>query len=337
MKLSTLWQMMGGWRFPTTVRMAKMLGETQRASWLAAASKFGVIRALADGPLTFEVLAQQFARAPQHHQGFASWLRHGVLLKQLRHDGQSYALRGSMTRRMATDDAYAAIVEGMISVQSHGLYNSLQRWTAGETLAIADVDASTVARISTMLTPLVEEVLDAHLPTEGAHTLLEIGCGTGHYLRHACTANVQLQAHGLELDAAVAQTAREANEAAALGERIEVTTGDVQDAPLPSSVDTALLINLLYYLPVSARAAALQRLAETLAPGGRMLVAGYCAGGGLGSNILDLWFSTMPETGPLPTTEGITADLEAAGLSVEAPRQLMPGEPYMLVVATRGS
>ena len=337
MKLSTLWKMMGGWRFPTTFRMAKMLSETQRASWLAAASKFGVIRALADGALPFDALAQQIAPAVEHHAGFASWLRHGVLLKQLRQDGTTYTLRGSMTRRMATDDAYAAIVEGMISVQSHGLYTSLERWSAGDTLCIADVDASTVARISTLLTPLVEEVLHAHLPRSGAHTLLEVGCGTGHYLRRACTANAGLRAYGLELDPTVAETAREENDAATLGDRIEVTTGDVQDAPLPSAVDTVLLINLLYYLPTAQRAGVLGRLAESLAPGGRMLVVGYCAGGGLGSNILDLWFSTMPETGPLPKTEDITADLEAAGLSVTPPRQLMPGEPYMLVVGTRPS
>ncbi len=335
MKLSTLWKMMGGWRFPTTVRMAKMLGETQRASWLAAASKFGVIRALAKGALSLDTLAQQFAPAPEHRAGFAAWLRHGVLLKQLRQHEQTYALRGSMTRRMATDDAYAALVEGMISVQSNGLYKSLERWSAGESLTLADVDAGTVARISNMLTPLVEEVLEANVPADGAHTLLEIGCGNAHYLRHACGANDRLQGHGLELDAAVAETARRQIDAAGLGARIDVTTGDVCDAPLPTDVDTVLLINLLYYLPMTQRAGVLGRLAESLAPGGRVLVAGYCAGGGLGSNILDLWFSAMPETGPLPTTEAITEDLEAAGLSVAPPRQLMPGDPYMLVVGTR--
>ena len=202
---------------------------------------------------------------------------------------------------------------------------------------LTDVDAPTVARIGMTLAPLIRELIDAHVPAEGEHRLLEVGCGNGHNLRYAAERNPAASTHGLDLDETVASVAQRETAAAGLEDRVSIHAGDVRDAPLPEALDTILLANLLYYLPEEDRGPVLSRLANALAPGGRLLVAGYCSGGGVGSNILDVWFSSMPETGPLPTVHAITESLESAGLTIERSTQLIPGDAYMLVTGRRPS
>lgn len=336
MRFGTLWKMLGGRNAPSTFRAVKLLTETQRSAWLAAASKFGVLAALRDAPLAFDVLATNLLSSTDHEPGFRAWLRQGVLLGEIRQRDDLYALRSALAKRAAEDDGFAALLEGTISVHAEGLYRGMERWTAGETLRLSDVDAPTVARIGMTLAPVIRELIDTHVPAEGEHRLLEVGCGNGHNLRYAAERNPAASTHGLDLDEAVAAQARRESEAAGLSERVSIRAGDVRDAALPEAVDTILLANLLYYLPVDDRAPVLRRLCAALAPGGRLLVAGYCSGGGIGSNILDVWFSSMPETGPLPSVDGITNALETAGLTIERTTRLIPGDAYMLVVGRLG-
>lgn len=335
MRLGTLWKMLGGRNAPSTFRAVKLLTETQRSAWLAAASKFGVLAALKEGPVSREVLARAVLKSMDHEPGFRAWLRQGVLLGEIRQRSDQLSLRSALAKRAAEDDGFAALLEGTVSVHAEGLYRSMERWTAGDTLRLGDVDAPTVARIGQTLAPVIRELIDTYVPAEGEHRLLEVGCGSGHNLRYAAERNPAASTHGLDLDETVAAQAVRETDAAGLSERVSIRAGDVRDAALPDALDTILLANLLYYLPVDDRAPVLSRLCAALAPGGRLLVAGYCSGGGIGSNILDVWFSSMPETGPLPTVDAITKALETAGLTIERSTRLIPGDAYMLVVGTR--
>ncbi len=337
MRLSTMWQMLGGRNARVTMRAMRLMEPVHRMSWLAAALRHGVLAALADGPLGFEALAGRFSPNPEGYEGLRAWLQHGVLLKELRLRDDAYQLRGLLARRLIdpANAAVAAYVEGLAGVHHRAISDSLDHLVAGTRPNLADLDHGLVARVSELLAPVLREIMDDHVPADGAPALLELGCGTGHNVRYACQRNPKLEAVGVDLDPEVVATAREQIASEGLDGRVEIVTGDLRTLELSRTFDIVTMFNLIYYLPVDQRADAVVNVARHVAPGGKLVLASSCRGGTIGSNVLDIWFSAMPQTGPLPTPAVVVEQLEAAGLVPEAPRRPVPGEQYCVFVARR--
>ncbi|MCH9684794.1 MAG: methyltransferase domain-containing protein [Deltaproteobacteria bacterium] len=337
MRLSTMWQMLGGRNARVTVQAMRMMAPTHRVAWLAAALRHGVLAALAEAPQTFEALAQRLCPDPGGHEALRAWLEHGVLLKQLRLRGGAYHLRGMLARRLIEPDnaRVAAYVEGLAVIHHAGLFGTMDRITAGERPSLSELDHSLIARASELMAPVLREIVDDEVPTSGAVSLLELGCGTGHNVRHACERNEQLQAVGVDLDPAVSQTARDQLASHGLSERVEIVAGDLRTVDLQRTFDIVTMFNLIYYFPLAERGGVLEAMARHVAPGGKLVIATSCRGGTIGSNILDVWFSAMPETGPLPEPDQVVEALSAAGLSPLPPRRPIPGEQYCVFVAQR--
>lgn len=327
-----MWKMLGGWNFPSTLSAVKTMTAVHRGTWLAAASHFGVLGRLADGPKSFDELARAIVPDQAQHPAFRAWLRHGVLLKELAASDDTFALRGAMSKRIAAgDDSYAALIEAMVNIHVGSLWGVMEKITKGEAPSLADMDAPLVARVAMGMAPLMEEVIDRVLPSSGAHAVLELGCGAAGYLRHACERNPEATAVGLDFDADVLADAREHVAAAGMSDRVELIEGDMRTIELDQKFDTVLMINLLYYVPVAERAATIAKLAGHLAPGGRLMIAGNCHGGTVGNNVLDIWFTALPECGGLPSRDETMGYLKDAGLEVEPPLRPMPGEEFYAI------
>jgi SAM-dependent methyltransferase len=95
--------------------------------------------------------------------------------------------------------------------------------------------------------------------------LLDVGCGTGAFLVRMRRAGWQGPIHALEPDPAAAAITRERL-------RIPVTEGTLEDVELPSgSAGTIVMRHVIEHLRNPA--AALERMASTLSPGGVLYVA----------------------------------------------------------------
>src|SRR5207253_1093878 len=96
--------------------------------------------------------------------------------------------------------------------------------------------------------PSMRDGLEAWLrvgvvPRAGPVRLLEIGCGSAVYIRHAAGRNPELTALGLELQPEVAALAAENVSAWGLARRVAIEAGDVMARAAEAAFDLATLHN----------------------------------------------------------------------------------------------
>ena len=327
--------MMGGRSAWFVIRLFRMLVPMHRVAWLAAAIKHDVLVALHERPRTLDEVAERLACPPSGREALAAWMTHGELLGELRLTDGRYQLRGFLARRLALPEhaVYAAYVQALVTIHVEGVFGALDHLQ--EPRSLSQLDHPLIARVSELSGPLLDELCDGVVPTGCKVHMLEIGCGNARILRRACQANPQLTGVGLDLDEPVAARARALAADEGLGQRMSVVAGDVRTVELEGSFDVVTMFNLLYYLPPEERGAVVARVAEWVAPGGALVIAGNFRGGTLPNNMLDIWFSGLRECGPLPTADELHAMLAATPLSEVTASRAVPGDELWSFVARR--
>jgi len=299
-----------------------------RICWLASAARHGMLAALAEGPLPLERLAPDFA--PEDPEILEVWLRLGVQLRVLSVTSSGYALRGFLARKLADPrhDAVSAMLQEVAGLQHKLIMETPELLRRGEKWTLADQDGSLIARSSRTVEPVLFDVIDRSFPHSGPQRLLEVGAGSGTYIRHAAQRNPQLEALGLELQADVAEAARANLRRWGLEERARIEEGDIRVRAPEASFDAVTLHNNIYYFPVDERLALLTHLRGFLKPGGLLLLTTGCQGGTPAMVVLDLWCSSTQGAGRLPEVAELRAQLRQAGFTSVEARSLLPGESY---------
>ena len=193
-----------------------------------------------------------------------------------------------------------------------------------------------IARSSRVLETFQAEVIERSVPERGAVRLLEIGCGSGVYLRYAAERNSSLTAVGMELQPAVAEMARMNLRSWGLESRVKVEDGDFRGKTPGELFDIATLYNNIYYFPVEERVALLRRIGSFLKPGGFLLLTTCCQGGSLATEALNLWGAATKGAGRLPAEGELVDQLRQAGYSRVTARNLLPGDRFLVFQAFRG-
>lgn len=338
MRLSSFLPLLSGDRLRALAFVLRVSGPLHRASFVLGAATSGVLGALAAGPRTLAELAAEIGAPLGDEARLAAWLSVGVRLGELSEDAGRYALRGRAGRALAAaaqDDVLALLEEGL-TLHRALLVETPRRLREGRPFTLADQDGRVIARSSRVLEPLVRAAIDEVVPREGLVRLLEIGCGSGVYVRHAAERCPGLRALALELQPEVAAEARASLEAAGLGARVTVEAGDVRARTPAPEHDLATLHNNIYYFPVLERVALLRHVRGFLAPGGSLLLTTGCRGGSAAMEVLSLWGAVTEGCGPLPTPDELVGQLRDAGFVDVVPRPLLgPLESYYAFVARR--
>jgi SAM-dependent methyltransferase len=337
MKIATALSLVTSGRVRTMKAVLDLAAETTRAHFLVGAARAGVLRALAGGPLDGTDLAERIG-APVGSAGLRAWLRVGVALGELREEAGRWGLDGRLARALAQErnDDLAAILEEVATLHVRLLHETPTRLREQRPFTLADHDGALVARSSRVLEPLLAEVVAEHVPLQGSFHLLEVGCGSGVYLRHAAERNPELQALGLELQPDVARQARANLESWGVSERVRVETQDLRERPAEPAFDLVTLHNNIYYFPVLERVAVLRHAAGFLVPGGKLLLTTACPGGSPSAAVLDLWGEMTDGCGGLPEPEALRGQLRQAGLAKVSSRNVgSPLERFFSFVGTR--
>ena len=317
-------------------RLAALLGvgaslhSFYKLTYLAAAGEAGLLARLAAGPATLDSLAEVFASGAQGREALAAWLQMGVRLRLLRLGPGGYTLAG-LARKLARpeNDAALAMVQEVAGLHHKLISATITRLLNGELWTLADQDGKLIARSSRVLEAFQAEVIRATFPNRGALRLLEIGCGSGIYLRYAAAANPSLTAVGLELQPAVAEMAMANLRTWGLDARVIVETGDFRTKTPGERFDIVTLYNNIYYFPVDQRIALLKRIASFLRPGGFLLLTTCCQGGSVGLEALNLWGAATQGCGRLPSREELVDQLRQAGYGTVNTKNLVPGDRFM--------
>lgn len=324
-------------------RLSALLGATAglksfyRLTYLAAAGEAGLLNRLASGPATLDSLAEFYAGNGRGREAFGAWLQVGARLGLL-----SYGPRGFSLRRLAKklarpeNDPVLAMVEEVVELHHKLITGTIPKLRVGELWSLADQNGELIARSSRVLEPFQAEIIQSTFPERGRLRLLEIGCGSGVYLRYAAQRNASLTAVGVELQPEVAEMARNNLRAWGLEQRMKIESGDIREKKPDEPFDIATLYNNVYYFPVEERVRLLEHVGSFLRPGGFLLLTTLCQGGSLGAEVLNLWGAATRGTGRLPAEDELIGQLGEAGYRTVKTKNLIPGDRLVAFQAFRG-
>jgi len=330
MSLKPFVRLMRDGRLTALIGVGKELKSFYKLTYLAALGESGLLKQLANGPATFSAIAE-FCGARDHgREALEAWLQMGVRLQLLTLGSSGYTLKG-LARTLAKpgNDAALAMAQEVADLHYKLIAGTIPKLRNGELWTLADQDGELIARSSRILEAFQTEAIRQTFPTEAPLRLLEIGCGSGVYLRHAAEHNSSLTALGVELQQDVASFARKNLREWNLDNRIQVEHGDIRAKTPSEFFDIATLYNNIYYFPVADRVALLKHIAGFLKPGGFLLLTTCCQEGSLGSEALNLWGAATAGCGRLPSEEELVSQLREAGYSSVKTFNLLPGDRFM--------
>ena len=308
-----------------------------KLTYLAAAGESGLLQRMADRPVKFESLIEFCGATGQGREALEAWLQMGVRLGLLSGGQNGYVLRG-LAKRLAKpeNDAALAVVQEVSGLHHKLIADTLPKLIRGELWSLTDQDGELIARSSRILEAFQAEAIERAFPRRGAVRLLEIGCGSGVYLKYAAMTNPSLTAIGMELQPAVAEMARKNLRGWGLQGRVIVEDGDFRARPEGEQFDVVTLYNNIYYFPVNERVGLFERIRGFLKPGGFLLLTTCCQGGSLGVEALNLWGAATRGAGRLPDEDELVSQLRQAGFGSVKTRNLLPGDRFVMFQAFHG-
>jgi SAM-dependent methyltransferase len=337
MSIKPLLKLMKDGRLPALTGSSALLKPFYQLNYLSAAKECGLLELLHDTPQNFEQLSVIYCKDAKAREALEAWLSLGVRLGYLKLDSTGYALKGlAKTLAQPRNDAALALLQEAAGLHARLITHTIPKLRNGELWNLDDQDGEIVARSSRILEAFQTEAIDRFFPTSGPVSLLEIGCGSGFYIKYAADRNPSLTALGLELQPNVAEVARQNIAGWGLQQRVNIEAGDIRLKTPGERFDIVTLYNNIYYFPVETRVALLQHIRQFIAPGGFLLLMTCCQGGSLGVEVLNLWGAATATGGRLPSKDELVRQLIDAGFQQVEAIRLIPGEGFYAFKATPG-
>lgn len=317
-----------------TLRVNALFKPFYKLSWLASAKTNGVLDILTNTRAPFDRLAATYCRDAKAREALEAWLQVGIRLQLLELNAAGYALKG-LARELALphNDATLALAQEVAGLHHKLILDTPRKLRNGELWHLDDQDGALIARSSRALEAFQVEAIEQTFPASGGVRLLEVGCGSAWYIRHAAEQNPALTAVGLELQPEVAALARRNVAAWNLADRITIEVGDIRRRTPVPEFDIVTLYNNIYYFPVADRPALLEHARGFVNPDGFLLLTTCCQGGNPGMEVLNLWGAATDVCGRLPAIEEMAGQLKDAGFANVRAISLIPGDRFYAFVA----
>ncbi len=336
MRLKILIELLRSKQLFLLLRLSALVTPFYKLSYIASLVHNGFFAILAERPASLEELSRRLEIDASHAASLVAWLQVGVRLKEIALRDGKYALRGlSGALARSGNDALVAIVQEAASLHYTLISATPQKLRSGARWTLDDQDGEVVARSSRILEPLQREVITALFPATTPVRLLEVGCGSGVYIKHAATHNPQLTATGIELQPSVAEMARRNIAAWQLHDRVRIEHGDIRSRDFDQPFDIVTLYNNIYYFPVAERTALLQHLRNFLKPGGFLVLTTGCQGGQPMMELLNLWGVSTEGCDRLPYMDEMIEHMRAAGFRDARAMNPLPGDSFAVFVGYR--
>jgi 2-polyprenyl-3-methyl-5-hydroxy-6-metoxy-1,4-benzoquinol methylase len=307
-----------------------------RMHFLYSAIESGLLNMLEE-PCSKEILIKELQI--QRPEILEALLDLGLSCGEISSKDGMYFMNGKRMRALAGEngDALAALIQGNVTY-----YNSLYKEAAGRLRGEEKGDylgqiGDIVARYSKIVEPYLSNLVVEVLKGRRYPRYLDIGCGTGVYLKTACSATPQLNGTGLEMDPKVVEIARQNLKDWSISDNVIIIEGDIRTPPseLQGPFDLITFFNAVYYFNDSERLDLFKNLRKLLSTEGELVIASSFRSKDMdiGSANLNLATSSMSGCTPLPTTQEILSQLEQCGYNRIKVEKLLPGSSMYVVSA----
>ena len=317
----------------THLRLMRDFRSFLRIHFLSAALESGILQAL-DHPRSPDDLASRLGI--QRRQLLETFLDLGVAVGDLRKVGPHYQLKSRDSRVLARGDgdALAALVQEYAAYHAD-VFQSLTAVLKGGPLGeYLEHYGTLIARSSRTLEPLIGNFVKQAVASHRPHHLLEVGCGSGIYLKYAHAAFPDLEGIAIDLNQEVVERARQNLEQWGIADRFQVLCADIRQLPAQAkrTYDWISLYQNVYYFEPEERPRLYQLLGSLLEPNGVLAIISLMHGHTLSTLNFDLVLQSTSGCAPLPVLEQVIHDLRASGFDRVEHIRLMPGEPLYAVL-----
>lgn len=314
---------------------------------MALALELGLFETLAnDGALSADELAN---RIGTHPNGTARLCEFLVATRYLSKSDDRYRLTGMSNRWLLGDteadmgpfftfwdemvfpfweqELETAVKEGAPSQTLYDWCNERPgRW------AVAQAGFRSAAEL------LAEDMAAAITVPEGAERVIDVGGGHGLYSFELCRRYPELSATIFDLHGAVEVVTVPDD----LAGRVDTAVGDYRTDELGKGYDLALLFNVVHAQDTAGNTALIKRVADALAPGGRIVVLDQWSGSGrkpIGRVYLQFIALTYLTTldADIYNLDQVTSWLQEAGFSQLRMKTISPLSGQAIVEATKGT
>ena len=344
------------------LRIGKLTKEKCRTGFVLTAISEGIYDIMQSGPATFEDI-QKFLKSDFNPEGLEAWLDLGVSLGELKKSTNGYSIKGKLSKELIkpANDTWRAFLQVRAEVFYDFIINTPSMLKKNVQFEYSEAHGELVARSSRTLEPVLLDVVDKIIPKNKTYRLLEVGCGSGIYIKRACELNPLLSAVGLEVQQSVARLskkskkgnfcnfacnkinwlrtsksqnqgfstvsadfARENIKTWNFEDRISIENTDIRIYKSKSEFDLVTFYNLIYYFPLDERVDLLKDLGKHLKPGGELVLTSMCKTKEPSLSLMNLWTSMTDGYGPLPSPKQLHDQLKTAGYRKIKSEMLIP-------------
>jgi protein-L-isoaspartate O-methyltransferase len=307
-----------------------------RLHYLHAAIDSGLLQALATPASREELLDQLRVKRPELLDAL---LELGLALKELSLKRGLYHLVGRRSLALVSEEGLmlGALVQELVLY--HGsVYTNLAGRIQGAPLGnYLETMGVMIARSSRIFEPFIKSFTQSIVEEEQPASLLEVGCGSGVYLRHAAQINPQLKGIGIDLSKEVVEEALRNLERWGLLDNFEVVLADIRNPPdkINGPFDLITLYQNIYYFVPSERPALFQSLISRLAPGGVLAIVSIMRATSPAAVDFELVLRSTVGCTELPELQETKSQLEECGFRQVRTIRLIPGESFYGITAKR--
>ncbi len=305
--------------------MNKILRQFYCAGFISTAISEGIYDALLKGPAGLESIQSNLG-TDVDSEGLEAWLDFGVSIGELSRKGDEYSLRSSFSRKLLkpANDTWKAFFQARVEIFYDYIVRTPAFLKAKEKIDFSHSYGELFARSSRTVEPILVDVVDEIVPPEGECRLLEVGCGSGIYIKRACDRNPLLTVTGIELQAPVVDFARKNAIIWQIDDRVNIEHIDIRQYQTDQKFDIVTFFNLIYYFPENERTALLRNIGRLIHTNGKLILTTLCPANDPSIQLMNLWSSMTEGFGPLPFPDDVCNQLKAAGFDDVQFEQLIP-------------
>lgn len=301
-----------------------------RLQFLGVASRTGVAGALSR-PSSVDAIAT--TAGVYDTALLEALLEVGVALGEVRRRGGDFEAKGRRLRAVIGESTdLAGLVEELVIYESP-IHTALESHLRGEPRrAYLDGAGDAVARASRLAEPVLAPTIRAVVRSKRPRSVLDVGCGTGVYLRHVLDNAPHSDVVGIDPDDGALEVARRTLSPFPAARLLEARLGEFA-ANEPEPFDLVMLLQNIYYWPPEERSGVVEQL-RRLAPDGTVIVASAVPSGPAFNRHLDLVLRVTEQNWRLPTRAEFQSHMERAGFEHTEVFEALPRSGFFVGIGT---